>query len=248
MKRILYGAIAVILICPALPVTLRAQEESTVSNANEEGAALIYQDDFENDLSQWVVEQMPGGTTEIKNGKLEINDAKGCAVWFKKKLESPVMIEYEATMVKESGPYDRVSDLNCFWMAIDPQRPDDLFAYSKVREGNFRNYHPLRLYYVGYGANDNTTTRFRRYPGDGSRPCLPEHDLKNQERMNKPNETMTIRLIADGKRIQYIRNGDIVFHVVDEEPYREGWFGFRTVRNHMILDNFKVYRLHAEQE
>ena len=33
------------------------------------------------------------------------------------------------------------------------------------RNGEFKNYNTLDLYYVGYGGNDNGTTRFREYHG-----------------------------------------------------------------------------------
>ena len=62
----------------------------------------------------WVVEQMPGGNVGIENGTLEIDDAKGCTVWFKHKLSGPIMIEYEATMIQLGGPNDYARDLNCF--------------------------------------------------------------------------------------------------------------------------------------
>jgi hypothetical protein len=207
---------------------------------------VIYKDDFNNDLSQWIVEQMPGGTTTIIDGQLDINDAKGCTIWFKQKLTGPVLIEYEVTMIKQGGRNDRVSDLNCFWMAIDPKSPEDLFANTK-RGGKFKNYHPLRLYYVGYGANNNTTTRFRRYPGGGARPCLPEHDLRDKKFMHTPNKTLKIQVISNGSRIQYLRDGKIVFDFKDKAPFTEGWFGFRTVRNHMRIDNFRVHQLLAKQ-
>jgi hypothetical protein len=204
---------------------------------------LIYQDDFDEDLSQWVVEQAPNGTTRLIDETLDIDDAEGCTVWFKQKLKGPILIEYEATMIKQDGPNDRVSDLNCFWMASDPKHPEDIFISSRERGGDFKKYDALRLYYVGYGANENKTTRFRRYAGDGSKPLLPEHDLKDQKLMNVPNKKLKIQLIADGNRIQFLRDGEIVFDFTDKAPFREGWFGFRTVRNHMRLDQFRVYQL-----
>lgn len=206
------------------------------------GSKLIYKDDFNGDLSQWVVEQVTGGTTTIKDGQLDINDAKGCTVWFKQKLTGAIMIEYEATLIKKDGQYDRLSDLNCFWMATDPKNPKDLFT-NKNRGGLFKNYHQLRLYYVGYGANHNTTTRFRRYPGDGSRPCLPGHDLRDKKFMHTPNKKIKIQIISKGSNIQYLRDGEIVFNFTDKTPYSEGWFGLRTVKNHMRIDNFQVYQL-----
>ena len=35
------------------------------------------------DLSQWVVEQMPGGTVKVADGALEIEDRGGCTIWYK---------------------------------------------------------------------------------------------------------------------------------------------------------------------
>jgi hypothetical protein len=218
--------------------------EASQTNSAPDAQHLLYQDNFDTDLSQWVVEQAEGGVTRLKEGQLEIEDAGGCTIWFKPKLGGPVKIEFEATPVQQGGQFDRVSDLNCFWMAIDPKATGDLFA-NKKRGGIFRNYHPLRLYYVGYGGNNNSTTRFRRYPGDGTRPCLPEHDLAGERFQLMPNKTIRVQIISDGDRIQYLRDGEIVFDYRDPDPFTAGWFGFRTVRSHLRLDNFRVWRLPA---
>jgi len=204
---------------------------------------VVFFDDFETDLSQWVVEQMPGGTAGVIDGKLDIDDVGGCTVWFKQKIGGSVLIEFDVTMIKEGGANDRVSDLNFFWMATDPVSPRDFFANSARRHGDFKNYHPLQLYYVGYGANDNTSTRFRRYPGDGSRPVLPEHDLSGPKLMNVPNKTIHLQVIADQNRIGLKRDGDIIFDFFDRDPFQEGWFGFRTLKNHMRIDQFRVRRI-----
>ena len=42
---------------------------------------------------------------------------------------------------------------------MTPRHPDDFFARSAWRNGEFKNYNTLDLYYVGYGGNDNGTTR-----------------------------------------------------------------------------------------
>src|SRR5690606_12661121 len=137
---------------------------------------LIFSDSFENGLSNWVIEQMPGGTVGLKDDKLEINDAKGCTVWLKKDFSGSIMIEYEAEIIKNGGENDRVSDMNCFWMASDPESPDNLFAKSDWRKGRFANYDSLQLYYIGMGGHNNTKTRFRRYSGNGEKPLLPQYD------------------------------------------------------------------------
>ena len=206
---------------------------------------LLYRDDFDQNLSQWVVEQAANGTTRLLDGKLEIDDAGGCTVWFTNKLSGAILIEYEAAQIQQGGTNDRASDLNCFWMATDPKHPDNLFFDSQNRGGKFKNYDGLRLYYVGYGANGNTTTRFRRYPGDGSRPLLAQNDLTGAKFLNIPNQLVKIQVIADGNRIQFRRDGEIIFDFTDPEPFREGWFGFRTVRSHLRIGHFRVYQLES---
>ena len=64
--------------------------------------------------------------------------------------------------------------------------------------------------------------------------------------MHRPNEELLIQIVADGETIQYWRNGEIVFDFEDPAPFTEGWFGFRTVRNHLVIDDFVVYRLAAD--
>jgi len=201
---------------------------------------VLHKDDFNGDLSQWVVQQQPGGSVRIEAGKLHIRDRKGCTVWFKQKLAGPILIEYEVTMTPDA----RVSDLNCFWMATDPKSPKDLFAGAK-REGNFSQYHALRLYYVGYGGHNNTKTRFRRYPGGGERPLLSKHDLGDKNVLLKGGATVKIQLVAFGETVRYLRDGEVIFDIRDPKPYREGWFGFRTVNSHLVLDNVRIYRLTA---
>ena len=210
---------------------------------------LLYHDDFTKDLSNWVVEQTPDGTTSIIDAKLDVNDASGphgkggCTVWFRNKLSCPILIEYDACLVQEGGPNDRVSDLNCFWMATDPAHPEDFFARSRERGGNFKNYDDLQLYYVGFGANGNTTTRFRRYPRSRDDKGLrPEYDLSEAKFMNLPNKTVKVRILAEDEKVRYYSDDRLVFEFTDPTPYREGWFGFRTVRSHLRISNFRVYR------
>lgn len=204
---------------------------------------LIFNDNFNSDLSKWTVEQVSGGTSQITEGQLEIDDVDGCTIWFNEKMSGDIRIEYDIVMIDEGGPNDRVSDLNCFWKAIDPSSPDDILANSNSRTGKFNNYHGFRLYYVGFGANNNTSTRFRRYPGDGTRPLLPEHDLTDSTLMNKANVQRHVRIICQGNQTIYKIDDITVFDFTDEEPFTDGWFGLRTVANHMTVDNFKVYSL-----
>ena len=200
--------------------------------------AVVHTDDFSHGLTQWVVEQQPGGSVTAENGRLVINDAGGCTVWLRARLDAPVLITYTARV----SSANRVSDLNCFWMASDPAHPDDLFAAGHGRDGKFASYDTLRTYYVGYGGNNNTTTRFRRYDGSGARPLLPEHDLAGPKFLLKPDHDyhITLEIRADGY-VQFTRDGEVVFAWHDPAPLRRGWFGFRTVHSRTEISEFGVH-------
>ena len=217
--------------------TIRVNDTLTLN------ARLTQHDEFESGLSNWIVEQQPGGNVEISEGKMEITDASGCTVWFREKLSAPCMIEYDAMVIGKGGPHDRVSDLNCFWMALDPENQGNFFHPKKERKGKFSHYHSLRLYYVGVGGHNNSTTRFRRYPGDGTRPLLPEHDLTSEKYLITPNIVNRIRIIVYKNLVQYYLNDELFFSINDPAPYHSGYFGIRTVNNHMTVDDFRVYSI-----
>jgi hypothetical protein len=206
---------------------------------------VLFADDFRQGLGAWRVEMEKPGSVSAKDGVLDIDVPAGVTVWFRQELEGPVMISYEATVISAGGPNDRVSDLNCFWMATDPASPGDIFA--RPRTGAFAGYNSLHLYYVGLGGNGNTTTRFRRYIGDAvERPLLPENDLsvaQHPEMGIVANKTQTVTLVADGGLIQYWRDGVKIFEMVDPEPYTKGWFGIRTTKDHMQVRNLRVFRV-----
>lgn len=203
---------------------------------------VLVRDDFDRGAERWQWELEKGGTVTVSNGVLEIDVPGGCTVWLKSPLAGPVLISYEATVIGDGGPNDRVSDLNCFWMARDARSPGDVFATP--RSGRFSDYDRLRCYYVGQGGNANTTTRFRRYIGEaGNRPLRPEHDLSAKEFLLTPNVSQRIQLVAAGSVIGYYRDGRLLFTHDDPQPYTSGWFAFRTVTSHIKVRNFQVHRL-----
>jgi hypothetical protein len=199
--------------------------------------ALLFSDNFSRDLSNWVAE---GGRPELTRGEMELDTPVGSTVWLKHELSGNVLIEYDVTVLRMGGANDRVSDLNCFWMATDPAHPDDLFAAGPQREGVFANYHGLSLYYVGYGGNTNTTTRFRRYHA-GRRELLGERT--DPVHLIVPNHTYHIQLVVCDGVVEYYCDGERLFRYEDPEPYRRGHFGLRTVQNHLSMDNFRVVRV-----
>jgi hypothetical protein len=218
-----------------------AQEKQPMDSRFHVGPVL-FQDEFKNGLGQWQPELENGGKVEAQNGRLIVDVPAGCTVWFKPLIEGPVMIQYEATVISASGTNDRVSDLNCFWMARDARSPQDIFAIK--RSGKFADYDQLRCYYVGLGGNSNTTTRFRRYIGEKSnRPLLPEHDLRDKKDLIAPNVPQLLSLVACGSLIQFYRDDQKLFELTDPEPYASGWFAFRTVTSHLEIQHFQIHRL-----
>jgi lysophospholipase L1-like esterase len=204
-------------------------------------ASVIQRDDFQDGLSGWTLESERPARVTAAGGVLDIDTPAGLTLWFRSELHGPVLIEYEAEAVSAGGPNDRVSDLNCFWMAMDP---GSTVGPADRRTGAFSEYNTLRAYYVGLGGNGNTTTRFRRYVASATdRPLLPENDRSSSQDLLRPNQPQRIRVVADGSLIQYYRDSRKVFEYSDSQPYTEGWFGFRTTQSHLRIRHFRVYRL-----
>ena len=200
----------------------------------------LFHDDFRQGVAQWRAEGNASAILIFGDGPgIVMHNKMGMTVWFRERLTAPVTISYTAKVLSAG----RVSDLNCFWMATDPAQPDGaLFVPGVVRTGEFSIYDKLRTYYVGYGGNNNTTTRFRRYDGTGARPLLPQHDLSAPKFLLVPDHAYRITLVAgaDG-HIQFIRDGEVVFDWMDPQPLRSGWFGFRSVDSQIEITDFQVH-------
>jgi len=238
-KRFFFMLFA-LLTCSA--VSLSQENAAPLSGTAPQAQQILFADDFKHGLSNWSIELEKPGHVEAINGVLDIDVPAGATLWFKTKLQGPLLIEYHAKVIAQGGPNDRVSDLNCFWMATDSRTPDDLFA--SPRHGSFAEYNSLLTYYVGLGGNGNTTTRFRRYIGSAKdRPLLPQNDLSDASNLITPNRADLIQLFAQDNSIYYSRNSQRIFHYQDAQPYTSGWFALRTTKNHMQITDFKVYRL-----
>jgi len=199
---------------------------------------LLYLDNFDQGIENWVVETLssPYSKVGIENGKLVIDVDQGATVWFNKKLTGNILIEYSREVIMSNGHNDRLSDLNQFWMATDLSQ-ENLFT----RSGAFSEYHSLQLYYAGIGGNSNSTTRFRKYQGDGERTLL--FDFQDNRYLLQPNKTYFIQIAVYNGTTEVFVDGENYFSFKDDEPLTEGYFGFRTVESHQEMDNFKVYKL-----
>lgn len=189
--------------------------------------------DFE---KYWMVEsESPDYTISFNEGACEITAPKGLTLWYKEKMSGNVVIEYDAIVYDEKEG-DRLSDLNCFWMASDPEA-ESVFERLETRNGIFANCAQMKLYYVGYGGNYNSTTRFRRYNGQPGPAIIQEYS--DPDHLLKPNHWYHIKLVCQDGKVQYWIDGELLFDYIDEEPYTEGWFGFRTTLSRTGIKNFK---------
>ena len=229
--------------CWAIAAALAATGCRTPDIPDLSSAATLYADTFASDLALWRVEAEGDADISARDGKLHIVAPGGATIWFAPELTAPVEIAYKITAIDAGGPHDRVSDFNQFWMARLPAGTD-LFASAHNRTGKFADYDTLELYYASIGGHDNTRTRFRRYIGQqGNRPLSAEHDLSDREFLIEGNRQYRIRIISEGGRQRFYRDDTLIFDVTDEQPYLSGHFGFRTVRNHMIVEDFTVRSL-----
>jgi len=213
------------------------------ASAYPRAGGRLYADDFRHGLRQWRIEAEAGAQVAATRGMLDITAPAGLTLWFLPRLEGRIAIDYEAQAVSAGDTHDRVSDLNCFWMAQDAAAPDGS-ALARPRSGKFEDYDDLETYYVGLGGNGNSTTRFRRYVGrPGVRPLLPENDRRGAQDMLVANRWQRIRLTADGGRVGFFRDGRQLFAFDDPRPLTSGHFALRTTASHLRLRHFTVSHL-----
>lgn len=196
----------------------------------------------------WIAEDETGGATLAERGDtLEITAPAGLTLWYATPLRGNYRIVYEATVLVEGGPHDRLADLNCFWAASDPEHAEDFFARSEWRGGIFARYNSLDLLYVGYGGNENSTTRFRRYygqrfgaPADEVKPLIGEYtDAGHLLVANRP---LRIEIAVTGDRTSYSVNGEELFSRKLAPGEGDGYFGLRLLSNRTRIVGFRIER------
>jgi rhamnogalacturonan endolyase len=201
---------------------------------------LLFSDDFSKalDTTVWKAEitPQPHSTVYTKNGQLVLDTKGGVTLWLNKPLQGNILIEYTRTVLVDSGINDRLSDLNQFWMSSDP-RNTNLYT----RKGVFEEYDSLSLYYVGMGGNSNSTTRFRKYQGDGQKPLVQEY--LDKDHLLQPNKTYHIQTIVLNGVTQFIVDGIVYFTYKDAAPLTSGYFGFRSTKSRQVIDDLKIYAI-----
>lgn len=240
-----------------------SSSSSSSASSTSSSEKIIASDNFTS-TSQWKIEQEnSAGSVTASNGTLDIVEPAGATLWFKQKLSGDYEIRFTATPV----PYtvtvgtktytDRISDLNVFWNATVPTATDPDPTLQNY-DGVLASYNPLYLYYVGFGANGNTTTRLRRYDGTSTRPQITGYATAASRTSDDSAGDMTsatslvantatrVRIISrtatadDPYTLRWYANDNLVFAYTDTSAYKSGWFAFRTTVSHWQLSNFSV--------
>lgn len=185
----------------------------------------------------WRVEQeasTPASSTRQEpDGSLLIQAHKGMTLWLLRPLAGSYTLTLDRTLLP-SAPACRLSDMNFFWAAHEPNN-----TLPRPRDGTLVSYNSLILVYAGIGGNANTTTRFRWYDSTGARLLLQEstqpqdllqaaHTYHFTLRINKNTSTVLI----DGKKI--------FTHTLPLGP--AGYFGIRTVGSCQTLNHFALHQ------
>ena len=205
--------------------------------------------------THWRIEAESPQTRVLWRGDtLDIVSPKGLSLWWDEMVEAPCMIEYKACVVSEGGSCDRLSDLNCFWMASEAGGRSPLRGMAS-RGGRFVESYRLQCYYLGYGGNHNTTTRFRRYDGD-TLAITDEHhrpsilrEYVDTAHLLRPNHWYAVRIEVtpegEGARVRYTIDGERLVDYFDPRPLLRGWFAFRTTWSHTRITDFRIIKLKA---
>jgi len=226
---------------------------------------LIAQDDFQS-LANWnvQVQERDGfepARIEAKDGWLDcFLPGRGASIWFQEKLKTRVTITYEVVCPEPSPAVKGISprDINNFWLASDPEGKD---LFDKTRyTGKFSTYDKIHAYYASTGggrAGDaNRTIRLRRYPREiegqpAAHLYLNERDAE-KEHLIRPNEVMSVQLVAYDDLIQYIVDGKLVYEaaygdlVKTEDLRKDGKISEKGIvrpgRTRYTKETFPFYR------
>ena len=195
----------------------------------------------------WQVEsESPDYRVTFQGDTCELLSPKGLTLWRKQRMHEGQTVEYDACVVDEGKEGDRLSDLNCFFMASDPHARD-IWARAQWRSGIFVRCYTLQMYYLGFGGNHNTTTRFRRYDGDEAgvddaahRPAVLK-EYTDPAHLLKANHWYHVKVESKMGHTRFYVDGECVVDYFDPEPLSEGWFGFRTTLSRTRVTNFRCY-------
>lgn len=197
----------------------------------------------------WQIEsESPDYRLSFMGDTCEILSPKGLTLWRKEKMHDNMIVEYDVCVLDEGKEGDRLSDMNCFWLASDPSHKD-IWARASWRSGIFLRCYTLQMYYLGYGGNGNTTTRFRRYDGNeagvtdvSKRPAILK-EYTDAAHLLRANHWYHVKIVSKGGHTCFFVDNELVVDYHDPQPLTSGWFGFRTTWSRVRITQFKTSEL-----
>jgi hypothetical protein len=212
----------------------------------------IASDEFRNGLANWRLEAEDArAVVTAQGGVLDIQTPAGLSLWWKHKLAGDYAIRFTAMALpapQSAGPHaGRLSDLNMFWNASEADG-----SPPRARSGRFSAYDDLRAYYVGFGANANTTTRLRVY--DGERRLLagfadaaiaePGEQAMSEATRLHAGKPLVIEIVSSAAppQLRWSVNGQALFTRSDQQPRLQGHFALRTTASRLQIRDFQILR------
>jgi hypothetical protein len=233
---------------------------SLAAHGQEAPGTVLASDDFRHGTGAWRIErQAPDSLVRAEDGVLDLHASAGLTLWYRQPFSGDYEIQFTATPLKASFPGlpDRVSDLNLFWNATTAEDGD---PGARQADGALASYDALRLYYLGFGANGNRSTRLRRYDGTAARPQVAGYADPSlataDDRLGAPpafarlkdGEAVRLRIQSraspgQAAELRVLADEQLVFAWTDPAPYRHGWLALRTTASHLRIKDFRVLRL-----
>ncbi|MDR7331141.1 DUF6250 domain-containing protein [Roseateles asaccharophilus] len=215
----------------------------------------IATDDFRAGLTRWRLEAEDArAVVTAEKGVLDIATPAGLSLWWREPLSGDYAIRLTAVALPapaSAGEHaGRISDLNMFWNALEA---DGSEPYP--RSGKFGGYDTLPTYYVGFGANANTTTRLRHYTGserrliagfaDGAIAEPHEAPMTPQTRLQlgKP---LTVEIVSrhptadNAVHLRWRAGSNELFTRADANPRLHGYFALRTTASRLQIRDFQI--------
>lgn len=239
MGYVLLAAAGVLFLAGKTAAGTKNDAAKRLTKPQRSRKKLLFAERFRTlDTLKWRVEMEPQLPSRVyaSRGKLVLDTHGGVTVWLRQPLRGNLRIEYTRKVLVASGPNDRLSDLNQFWMANEPTGT----ALAR-RSGKFEDYDQLPLYYAGVGGNANTTTRFRKYQRSGERTLLQEYT--DVAHLLAPNKEYHVKTIVQNGTTSFWVDGQCYFTYHDPAPLVAGYFGFRATHSHQEIADFRVYQL-----
>jgi len=217
----------------------------------------IATDDFRAGLARWRLEAEDArAVVTAQGGVLDIATPAGLSLWWREPLAGDYAIRFTAVALPAPATAGalagRLSDLNMFWNALEA---DGSEPYP--RTGKFAGYDTLPTYYVGFGANGNTTTRLRHYTGatrqlltgyaDGAIAEPGERPMTRDTRLHA-GKPLSIEIVSrqptagDPVHLRWRADSNEVFTRADANPRLHGYFALRTTASRLQIRDFQILR------